>query len=82
MPEDIHQNRFALMTVLARAHEARPDDYADSRSLMSMSDERLLAHATELLHSLEQAPLVDGTAVGLRTALRHILGESLDEYPA
>jgi len=27
--QDIDQNRFPLMTVLRRAHEARPDDYAD-----------------------------------------------------
>jgi hypothetical protein len=82
MPEDIHQDRFALMTALTRAHEARPDVYANSRSLMSMSDERLLEHATELLHSLDKASRADDTAVELRTSLRHILGGSLDEHPA
>ena len=82
MPEDIHQDRFALMAVLTRAHDERPDDYADSRSLMSMSDDQLVAHATELLRSLLQRPLDDETAIELSTALQRILGTSLDEHPA
>jgi hypothetical protein len=76
MPEDIHQDRFALMTVLTRAHEARPNAYAESQELMSMSDEQLVAHATELLRSLEDAPVEDDVAVEVREALREILGEA------
>jgi hypothetical protein len=76
MAEDIHQDRFALMTVLTRAHEARPDVYAESQELMSMSDERLVAHATKLLQSLEQAPPADDVAIEVREALREILGEA------
>lgn len=75
MPEDIHQDRFALMTVLTRAHEARPDDYAGSDALMAMSDELLVAHATELLRSLEETPEDDSLRVEVRSALREILGE-------
>jgi hypothetical protein len=75
MPEHIHQDRFALMTVLTRAHEARPDDYAGSDALMAMSDELLVAHANELLHSLKEAPEDDALTVEVRTALREILGE-------
>jgi hypothetical protein len=82
MPEDIHQDRFALMAALARAHDERPDDYAGSQSLISMSDDQLVAHATELLRTLEQQPLDDGAAVELRAALQRILGASLDEDPA
>jgi hypothetical protein len=74
MAEDIHQDRFALMTVLTRAHDARPNDYADSESLMSMSDELLLAHATKLLRSLEDRPEDDALTVEIRAALREILG--------
>ena len=74
--EDIHQDRFALVTVLAQAHLARPNDYVDSESLVSMSDERLVAHATELLHSLEETPVADDTTVEVRAALREILGRS------
>jgi len=73
MADDIHQDRFALMTVLSRAHAARPDDYAGSESLMSMSDELLVAHATELLRSLEETPEDDALTVEVRTALREIL---------
>ena len=76
MAEDIHQDRFALMTVLTRAHEARPNAYADSRELMSMSDEQLVAHATELLRSLDQAPPEDDVGIEVREALREILGEA------
>ena len=76
MTEDIHQDRFALMAALTRAHEARPADYTDSETLMSMSDERLVAHATELLNALEQAPGDDEATVEVRSALRRILGES------
>jgi len=73
MADDIHQDRFALMTVLTRAHAARPDAYAGSESLMSMSDELLVAHATELLRSLEETPEDDALTVEVRTALREIL---------
>jgi hypothetical protein len=75
MADDIHQDRFALMTVLTRAHAARPDDYAGSEFLMSMSDELLVAHATELLRSLEETPEDDALTVEVRTALREILGD-------
>jgi hypothetical protein len=74
MAEDIHQDRFALMTVLTRAHDARPNDYADSESLMSTSDELLLAHATKLLRSPEDRPEDDALTVEIRAALREILG--------
>jgi hypothetical protein len=74
MAEDIHQDRFALMTVLTRAHEARPDVYAQSGELMSMSDEQLVDHATELLRSLDEAPSDDDVAIEVRQALREILG--------
>jgi hypothetical protein len=76
MPEDIHQDRFALMTVLTRAHEARPNDYAGSEALMAMSDEHLVAHATELLRSLEETPEDDALTVEVRAALSEILGAS------
>ena len=76
MANDIHQDRFALMTVLTRAHAARPDDYVDADALMSMDDDRLVAHASELLHSLEERPAENDTMVELRTALREILGPS------
>jgi hypothetical protein len=76
MANDIHQDRFALMTVLTRAHAARPEDYVDSHALMSMTDEHLVAHASELLHSLEERPVEDDITVELRTALREILGPS------
>jgi len=76
MTEDIHQDRFALMAALTRAHEARPADYTDSETLMSMSDERLLAHATEVLSALEQASGDDEATAEVRAALRRILGES------
>ena len=76
MANDIHQDRFALMTVLTRAHAARPDDYVDSDALMSMDDDRLVAHASELLHSLEERPAEDDTTAELRAALREILGPS------
>ena len=62
------------MTVLTRAHVERPNDYEDAESLMSMTDERLVAHATELLRSLEEAPAEDGTTLEVRSALREILG--------
>ena len=75
MADDIHQDRFALMTVLTRAHAARPDDYAGSDALMAMSDELLVAHATELLRSLKETPEDDGLTVEVRTALRAILGD-------
>lgn len=75
MPEDIHQDRFALVAVLTRAHKARPTDYVESQVLMSMSDERLMTHATEVLRSLENGGPDDDTAVEVRTALRQILGE-------
>src|SRR5438034_621087 len=42
MADDIHQDRFALMTVLTRAHAARPDDYTGCEALMAMGDELLL----------------------------------------
>ena len=77
MPEDIHQDRFALVTVLTRAHEARPDDYADPQSLISMSDERLVAHATHLMHALEQETPTDETARDVLTTLQEILGEPI-----
>jgi hypothetical protein len=76
MPEDIHQDRFALMTVLTRAHEARPAVYAGSEALMAMSDELLVAHAHELLRSLEEAPEDDALTVEVLTALREILADS------
>ena len=74
MAEDIHQDRFALMTVLSRAHVERPSEYVDSDALMSMSDERLVAHATELLRSLEEGRAEDETTLEVRSALREILG--------
>ena len=77
MTEDIHQDRFALMTVLTRAHEARPADYDDPQSLMSMSDERLVAHATDLMHSLEHEPLQDATALEVLSTLQQILREPI-----
>jgi hypothetical protein len=73
---DIHQDRFALMAVLTRAHVARPAEYLGSESLMAMSDKRLVTHATELLRSLEEAPVHNETTLELRTALREILGKS------
>lgn len=76
MPDDIHQDRFALMTVLTRAHEARPNDYAGSEALMAMSDELLVAHAVQLLRSLEETPEDDALTVEVRSALRDILGDS------
>jgi hypothetical protein len=76
MPEDIHQDRFALMTVLTRAHDARPNDYAGSDALMAMSDKLLVSHANELLRSLEEAPEDDALTVEVRAALREILGGS------
>jgi hypothetical protein len=76
MAQDIHQDRFALMAVLTRAHVARPHDYVDRESLMSMSDERLVAYALELLRSLEETPADDDTTVEVRTALREILDQS------
>lgn len=82
MPEDIHQDRFALMAALTRAHEARPDDFADSETLMSMNDEDLLAHATELLHSLERGPLEDDAALEVEAALRRILVGTHGKHPA
>jgi hypothetical protein len=75
MPEDIHQDRFALVAVLTRAHKARPTDYVDSQVLMSMTDERLVEHAAEVLRSLEDGGPDDYTAGEVRTALRQILGE-------
>jgi hypothetical protein len=57
---DIDQSRFALMTVLTRAHEERPDDYADPG----------------LLHSLEAAPRSDAVATRLQRELRRILDET------
>jgi hypothetical protein len=75
MPEDIHQDRFALVAVLTRAHKARPTDYVDSQVLMSMTDERLVEHAAEVLRSLEDGGPDDDTAGEVRTALRQILGE-------
>ena len=74
MAEDIHQDRFALMSVLTRAHAARPDDFVGAEALVSMSDERLVAHANGLLRELEKTPDDDHTTVELRTVLREILG--------
>lgn len=82
MPDDIHQDRFALMAALTRAHDARPDEFADSETLMSMSDEDLLAHATELLHSLERGPLEDDAVLEVQAALRRILVGTQGKHPA
>jgi hypothetical protein len=56
MAEDIHQARFALISVLRHAYEARPNEYADSDVLQAMNDERLIAYALGLLDSLERRP--------------------------
>ena len=73
---DIDQSRFALMTVLTRAHEERPDDYADPESLIVMSDHGLRSYAAGLLHSLEAAPRSDAVATRLQQELRRILDET------
>ena len=52
---DIDQSRFALMTVLTRAHEARPAEYPAPRALISMSDDALRGYAVGLLYSERRA---------------------------
>ncbi len=44
---DIDQSRFALIAVLTRAHEARPDDYHPPPTLLAMSDEGLRGYAAK-----------------------------------
>jgi len=73
---DIDQSRFALMAVFTRAHEARPDDYAEPQTLIPMSDDGLRSYAAGLLHSLEAEPRRDEVATELREELRRILHET------
>jgi hypothetical protein len=73
---DIDQSRFALMAALTRANLARPDDYPDPGTLISMSDESLRSYASGLLHSLEEAPLSDEVATALQEQLRSIFYET------
>ncbi len=75
--EDIDQSRFALMTALTEAHEARPDDYPNPGSLITMSDEGLRAYALGLLRLLEGAPGGDSVETELEEQLRRILDETL-----
>ena len=74
--EDIDQSRFALMTALSEAHKARPDDYPNPGTLVTMSDEGLRSYAAGLLHSLEAAPRGDGVATRLQEQLRQNLNET------
>jgi hypothetical protein len=73
---DIDQSRFALMTALTRAHEERPDDYPDPKTLLVMSDHDLRSYAAGLLHSLEAAPRSDTVATRLQQELRRIVDET------
>jgi hypothetical protein len=73
---DIDQNRFALMTVLRRVHEARPDDYADPETLLAMSDEALRSYAIGLLHFLATESAGDEVAAGLQQELGSLLDDS------
>ena len=43
--DDIDQSRFALMAVLTRAHDARPDEYPDPQALLALSDEGVRSYA-------------------------------------
>ena len=71
--EDIDQSRFALITVLTKAHEERRDEYPESRILVAMSDEGLRGYAVGLLASLEMQERDDSVASQLRSDLRRIL---------
>ena len=75
MAEDIHQARFALVSVLERAYESRPEEYEDPAIVQAMTDEELLGYARGLLDSLDQAPGLDDVATELRVELRRILLE-------
>ena len=76
MADDIHQARFALVSVLERAYEARPDEYADPAVLQAMTDDALIDYAQDLLGSLDQSPRLDDVATELQAELRRILLES------
>jgi hypothetical protein len=75
MADDIHQARFALVSVLEHAHEARPQEYADPAVLQAMADDALIEYAQGLLDSLDQAPRLDDVATELQAELRRILLE-------
>jgi len=74
--DDIDQSRFALMAVLTRAHDARPDEYPDPQALLALSDEGVRSYAAGLLHSLEAEPRRDNVAIQLWSELRSILQEA------
>ena len=74
--QDIDQNRFALMTVLRRVHEARPDDYADPETLIAMSDDGLRSYSIGLLPLLAAEPAGDKVAAGLQEELSSILDDT------
>ena len=74
--KDIDQSRFALISALARAHEARPDEYPDREALLSMSDDALRSYAIGLLQLLGAEPRGDMMATGLQQELRMILQDA------
>jgi len=76
MTADIDQNRFALMALLTRAHDARPDDYADPQTLVPMSDDSLRSYAVGLLHFLEAEPPSDEVTTEIQEELRSLLYET------
>ncbi len=79
---DIDQSRFALIAVLTRAHEARPDDYHPPPTLLAMSDEGLRGYAVSLLYSLEAEPRSDKVATWLQEELLRILETPLGSASA
>ena len=79
---DIDQSRFALIAVLTRAHEARPDDYPPPATLLGMSDEGLRSYAVSLLFSLEAEPRSEEVATWLREELRRIIETPLGSTSA
>jgi hypothetical protein len=79
---DIDQSRFALIAVLTRANEARPDDYPPPPTLLAMSDEGLRGYAVGLLSSLESGPSGEKVATWLQEELRRILETPLGSTSA
>jgi hypothetical protein len=73
---DIDQSRFALMAVLTRAHDARPDEYPDPQALLALSDDAVRSYAAGLLDSLEAESRSDRVATDLKKELRRILHET------
>ncbi len=73
---DIDQDRFALISALTEAHQARPDEYPNPDTLVAMSDERLRAYSVGLLQLLQGAPAGDSVETDLQDELRSILHET------